>query len=60
MISVEEENKLSDISPISEKIEAFHADEMRKIWTSDLLRNWEVYSKKIMEVRFLIFKSSPY
>lgn len=38
--------------PISEKIEAFQADEMRKIWTSDLSRNWEVYSKKIMDVSF--------
>jgi hypothetical protein len=53
MISVEEQNKAFHNSPVSSgKIEAYHADEMRKIWTSDNLRNWEIYSKKIMEVSF--------
>jgi hypothetical protein len=54
VISVEEENKRYHLSHISifGKVEAFHADEMRKIWISDLSRNWEVYSKKVMEVSF--------
>lgn len=52
MLSVEE-NKLFHNSDVSSgRIEAYHADEMRKIWTSDLSRNWEVYSKKVMEVSF--------
>ena len=55
MLSVEE-NKRYHISrnriPVSERIETYHTDEMRKIWISDLSRNWEVYSKKIMEVSF--------
>ena len=52
MLSVEE-NKLFHNSHVSsERIEAYHPDEMRKIWVSDLSRNWEVYSKKIMEVSF--------
>ena len=48
LLNVKEEHKLSDNSQfrnISEKIEAFRADEMRKIWISDLSRNWDLYVK---------------
>ena len=40
-------NKVFKISPtpISEKVEAFHADEMTKIWISDALRNWDLFVK---------------
>ena len=44
-------NKVFQITPISEKIEAYHADEMREIWVSGS-RNWDIYSKKVMEVSF--------
>jgi hypothetical protein len=55
MLSVEE-NKRYHISrnriPVSERIEAFYADEMRKIWISDLSRNWELFSRRVMEEAF--------
>ncbi len=44
MLNVER-NKLSHISRISEKVEVYHANELKKVWTSDLLRNWDLYVK---------------
>ena len=52
MLSVEENKSFHNPRVPSGRIEVYHADEMRKIWTSDNLRNWEVYSKKMMEVSF--------
>jgi hypothetical protein len=49
---VKQRNKLSDISRISRKTEIYHSDELRKLWASDTLRNWEIFSKKVMEVSF--------
>jgi hypothetical protein len=51
MLSVER-NKLSDIPRISGKTEIYHSDELRKLWTSDVLRNWEIYSRRLMEEAF--------
>jgi hypothetical protein len=51
MLSVEE-NKPSDISRFSGKTEIYHSDELRKLWVSDTLRNWELFSKKVMDVSF--------
>jgi hypothetical protein len=52
LLNVKEANKVSHISHISEKIEAYYSDELRKIWqTYD--RDWNgVYSKKNLEVSF--------
>ena len=44
-------DKVFQVTPISEKIEAYHSDEMRELWVSGS-RNWDIYSKKIMEVSF--------
>ena len=47
---------LSMIRPVQEnkasEIDAYHADEMRRFWISDHLRNWELYSKKVMDDQF--------
>ncbi len=43
--------------PISEKVEAYQADDMRMFWVSDLQRNWGIYSKKEMEVSFWVWVS---
>jgi hypothetical protein len=48
---VVERNKAFPI-PISEKVEAYHHDELRKLWISDTLRNWELFSKKVMDTSF--------
>jgi hypothetical protein len=36
LINSKESNKL---------FSAFHAEELKKIWTSDVLRDWELYVK---------------
>ena len=45
MINAKTVHKVFQFSPISEKIEVYHADELKKIWTSDPLRDWDLYVK---------------